>query len=105
MDANALSQVIYAGTNGEGPLIPTTPRGGHVWTTLNADAGPVSWTDVTQGINPQGFPISSIALDAADPLGKTAYVAIMGFHTPHVWKTTNAGVSWSDYTPICPMRQ
>jgi hypothetical protein len=32
-DANGLSQVIYVGTNGEGPLMPTTPRGGRVWVT------------------------------------------------------------------------
>ena len=69
-DANGLSQVIYVGTNGEGPLIPTTPRGGHVWVTTNADAGPTSWVDVTQAINPQMFPISSIAPDAADPLAR-----------------------------------
>ncbi len=102
VDVNGLSQVIYVGTNGEGPLIPTTPRGGHVWVTTNADAGPQSWFDITQGINPQGFPISSIALDAGDPLGKTAYVGIMGFHTAHVWKTTNAGVSWIDFTGNLP---
>jgi photosystem II stability/assembly factor-like uncharacterized protein len=101
-DVNGLSQVIYVGTNGEGPLIPTTPRGGHVWVTTNGDAGPPSWVDVTQGINPQGFPISSIALDAADPLGKTAYVAIMGFHVSHVWKTTNAGLSWTDFSTNLP---
>ena len=101
-DANGLSQAIYAGTNGEGPQIATTPRGGHVWVTLNADASTGAWVDVTQTINPQGFPISSIALDATDPLGKTAYVAIMGFHTPHVWKTTNAGISWANFTATLP---
>src|SRR6266496_3848310 len=101
-DANGLSQVIYVGTNGEGPLVPTIPRGGHVWVTTNADAGPGTWADVTQSINPQGFPVSGIALDAADPLGKTAYVAIMGFHTPHLWKTTNAGISWTDFTATLP---
>lgn len=101
-DVNGLSQVIYAGTNGEGPSIPTTPRGGHVWVTTSVDSGPQSWADVTQGINPQGFPISSIALDSADPLGKTAYVGIMGFHTAHVWKTTNAGGSWTDFTANLP---
>lgn len=56
----------------------------------------------TQAINPQGFPISSITLDSADPLGNTAYVTIMGFHTSHVWKTTNAGVSWTDFTANLP---
>jgi hypothetical protein len=97
-DTNGYSQTIYAGTNGEGPLISTTPTGGHVWVTTNADGGPLTWTDVTQGINPRHFPISSIAIDSTDPLGKTAYVGIMGFHTSHVWKTTNAGASWTDFT-------
>jgi hypothetical protein len=101
-DSNGYSQVIYAGTNGDGPLVPTTPTGGHVWVTTNSDGGPLSWNDVTQAINPQGFPISSIALDSADPLGNTAYVTIMGFHTSHVWKTTNAGGSWTDFTANLP---
>src|SRR4051812_3405986 len=101
-DSNGFSQVIYAGTNGEGPLIPTVPTGGHVWVTTNADGGPLTWIDVTQAINPQGFPISSIALDSADPLGNTAYVTIMGFHTSHVWKTTDAGGSWTDFTANLP---
>lgn len=101
-DINGLSQVIFAGTNGEGPLIPTIPRGGHVWVTTNADMGLQAWADLTQGINPQGFPISAIALDVADPLGKTAYVGVMGFHTAHVWKTTNAGLLWTDFTANLP---
>jgi hypothetical protein len=101
-DANGYSQTIYAGTNGEGPLIPTTPLGGRVWVTTNADGGPLTWADVTQAINPQAFPIPSIALDSTDPLGHTAYVAIMGFHSSHVWKTTNAGASWIDFTANLP---
>ena len=101
-DSNGLSQVIYAGTNGEGPLISTTPTGGHVWVTTNADGGPLTWSDVTQSINPQGFPISSIAVDSTDPLAKTAYVGIMGFNTSHVLKTTNAGLSWADFTANLP---
>ena len=101
-DSNGFSQVVYAGTNGEGPLISTVPTGGHLWVTTNADGGPLTWNDVTQAINPQGFPISSIALDSADPLGNTAYVTIMGFHTSHVWKTSNAGTSWTDFTANLP---
>jgi hypothetical protein len=101
-DSNDLSQVIYAGTNGEGPLIPTIPTGGHLWLTTNADGGPLTWNNVTQAINPQGFPISSIALDSTDPLGNTAYVTIMGFHTSHIWKTSEAGGSWTDFTANLP---
>src|SRR5207244_11541211 len=29
-------------------------------------------------------------------------IAIMGFHGSHVWKTTNAGVSWIDFTANLP---
>lgn len=101
-DSNGLSQVIYAGTNREGPLISSTPIGGHVWVTTDVDGGPLTWNDVTQAINPKGFPISSIALDSSDPLGNTAYVTIMGFHTSHVWKTINAGVAWTDFTANLP---
>ena len=61
-----------------------------------------TWIDRTGPINPQGFPISGIALDSSDPLGKTAYVTIMGFNVSHVWKTTNAGVSWSDFSGNLP---
>src|SRR5205085_4627603 len=84
------------------PVISSTPTGGHVWVTTNADGGPLTWNDVTRAINPQGFSISSIALDSADPLGNTAYVAIMGFHTSHVWKTSDAGNSWTDFTANLP---
>ena len=101
-DSNAYSQTIYAGTNGEGPRISTIPNGGHLWITTNSDGGPVTWVDRTGPINPQGFPISSIAVDSSDPLGRTAYVTIMGFNVSHVWKTANAGVSWSDFTGNLP---
>ena len=56
------------------------------------------FSDVTnngpQGnINPNQFPISSVAIDSSDTTGYTAYVTVMGFTggTGHVWKTTNAG--------------
>lgn len=98
VDSVSNSQVIYAGTNGYGPLIGASPHGGRVWVTTNSDADLGSWADRTGPINPQAYPISSIAIDPADPSGQTAYVGIMGFHTSHVWKTTNAGVSWTDFT-------
>src|ERR1700686_223796 len=60
-------------------------------------------TNVTQTVNPSGYAISSVAMDKSDATGKTAYVGIMGFSTPsyptsHVWKTANAGASWTDWT-------
>ena len=111
------SLVIYATTSGDGPLNGplTSPVGGNVWVTANATAGPASFTNVTnngpQGsINPSQFPISSVAMDASDQTGGTAYVTVMGFTAApgsttapgHVWKTTNFGASWTDYTASLP---
>ena len=100
--ASGYSQVIYAGTNGLGPLLPASPSGGHVWVTTNSDAGLPSWFDRTGSVNPRAYPISSIVIDPLDPTGETAYVAVMGFHTSHVWKTTNAGISWTDFNANLP---
>jgi hypothetical protein len=107
-DANG-SQVIYATTSGRGPLTATTPAGGHVWVTTNATAGATSFADVTangpQGsINPNQFPVSSVAIDPSDTTGATAFVTIMGFTggTGHVWKTTNAGAAWTEFTANLP---
>lgn len=96
------SQVIYATTDGPGPLNATSPTGGNVWVTSNATAGITAFTEVSQNINPNQFPVSSVAIDRSDGTGATAYVTIMGFTggPGHVWKTTNAGASWTDFTGI-----
>jgi large repetitive protein len=101
------SNVIYAGTDGFGPLIPTTPAGGHVWVSTSGAGGPSTWIDQTAAINPQVFPISGIAIDTSDATGLTAYVSIMGFSTTsfptsHVWKTINGGALWTDFTGNLP---
>ncbi len=104
-DSNG-SKVIYATTSGfgpiNGPLYPTA--GGHVWVTTNATLGVPAFADVTGSINPNGFPLSGVAIDSSDATGGTAYVTVMGFTggTGHVWKTTNAGASWSDFTGNLP---
>ncbi len=59
--------------------------------------------NATQNVNPNGYAISTVAMDSSDGTGNTAYVGIMGFSTPgfptsHVWKTANAGASWTDWT-------
>ena len=105
------SSVIYAVTSGFGPLDGPlyTPTGGHVWVTTDATTGSTAFADVTnngpQGnINPNQFPISAVALDSSDSTGKTAYVTVMGFTggPGHVWKTTNAGTTWTDFTGNLP---
>jgi hypothetical protein len=105
------SGTVYATTSGLGPLEGPTqsPAGGRVWVTTNASAGSAAFIDVTnngpQGnINPNQYPISGVAIDPSDVSGKTAYVTIMGFTggPGHVWKTTNAGTSWVDFTGNLP---
>ena len=102
LDGNGFSNVIYAGTDGFGPLIPTTPPGGRLWVSTNVTDGPTTWTDQTGSTNPSGFPVSAIALDGSDAGGLTAYITIMGFHVSHVWKTLNGGQSWSDFSGNLP---
>jgi hypothetical protein len=96
------SKVMYAGTDGFGPLVPTTPPGGHVWVSTNVPGGLSTWVDQTGPINPGNFPISGIAMDNSDTQGLTAYVSIMGFHVSHVWRTANGGFSWTDFTANLP---
>ena len=108
LDSNG-SEAIYATTSGMGPLAASTPIGGRVWVTTNATAGIPSFADTTnngpQGnINPNQFPISSVAIDPSDATGSTAYVTVMGFTggPGHIWKTTNAGAAWTDFTANLP---
>lgn len=96
---NNNSTVVYAVTNGYGPL--SGRPGGEVWVTTNA--GATLMANATQNVNPNGYAISSVAMDRSDATGKTAYVGIMGFSTQafptsHVWKTVNAGASWADWS-------
>ncbi len=95
-DANG-SKVIYAGTDGLGGS--TNPAGGRVFVTTT---GAAPMTDMTGSINPTEYPVSGIAVDTSDATGQTAFVTIMGFHVAHVFKTTNAGASWTNFTASLP---
>ena len=108
---NSGSEVLYATTSGAGPLdgAVSTPAGGQVWVTPYATAGVPVFADVTnngpQGnINPNQFPVSSVAIDPSDPTGGTAYVTVMGFTggAGHVWRTVNKGAAWTDFTGNLP---
>lgn len=105
------SSVIYATTSGLGPIDGplSSPNGGHVWVTTNATAGIPGFADATNNgpvgsINPNQYPISGVAIDSSDATGSTAYVTVMGFTggPGHIWKTTNAGGGWTDFTANLP---
>ena len=102
-DIHNNSTVVYAVTNGYG-LLSGRP-GGEVWVTINAGVSLMAnvTQDAAQSVNPNGYAISTVAMDRSDATGKTAYVGIMGFSTPsfptlHVWKTANAGTTWTDWS-------
>jgi hypothetical protein len=97
-DGSGFSKVIYAGTDGLGGA--TSPAGGRVFVTTSA--GTTLMVDRTGTINPGQFPVSAIAIDPMDATGQTAYVAIMGFHVGHVFKTTNAGQTWNAFSTNLP---
>jgi len=90
----SLSPVVYATSEGTGPNGGFV--GGEVWATTNAATTLMS--NVTGGINPKNYTISSVAIDKSVANGQTAYVGIMGFGVSHVFKTANAGGSWTDWT-------
>jgi hypothetical protein len=95
------SNVVYATTEGSGPNCTGScggPFGGSVWVTTNAAT--TQMANVTGNINPLNYTISSVAMDDSDTTGKTAYVGLMGFvgtGNAHIWKTTNAGQSWTAF--------
>ena len=95
---HGFSNVVYATTDGNGPIVgPTNPPGGRVFVSVNADSAMPSFADVTANINPRQYPVSSVAIDLGDATGQTAYVTIMGFGVSHVFKTTNAGGTWTAF--------
>jgi hypothetical protein len=98
-DSLGRSNVMYAGSDGLGPIFPT---GGHIWVATTVSSGAGGWVDRTGLTNPSSYPVSSIALDTSDATGRTAYAAIMGFFVSHVWKTADAGSSWTDFTANLP---
>jgi photosystem II stability/assembly factor-like uncharacterized protein len=78
--AYSSSQVIYTGS-AQGRVM------------LSQDGG-ATWNDRTSNLPPRT--IESITVAPSDVSGATAYVTLGGYGSGHVWKTTNAGQSWSD---------
>ncbi len=85
---NAGAQVIYAGM--AGALDGGGSAGGHLFVTQAAGtvtsasawsdmtASPVTTNGLTSTFNPNGYDLSSIAVDPHDGTGRTVYVTVMG---------------------------
>lgn len=108
---NSGSQVVYAGM--AGTLDGRVNAGGHLFVTQAAQTGTSvsAWSDVTNSpvtnglittFNPNGYDISSIAVDSHDATGNTVYVTILGFHVAHVYRSTDAGAHWTNISRNLP---
>ncbi len=89
---------------GNSDLVWIGHNNGDVYKTTNGtDPSPI-WTKVDDGWLP-GRTATSIALDPANP--DVVYVSFGGFSTGNVWRSTNAGATWSDVSgglPSAPVR-
>ena len=115
---DAGSTVLYAGM--AGTLDGGGNDGGHVFANTAAGHASAStvWTDIAKStvtndgadagvFNPGGFDISSLAADPHDATGETVYATVMGFagngtNAPHVYRSTNAGASWTNISSNLP---
>ena len=115
---NAGSTVLYAGMAGTldgggnygGHLFANTAAGSASASTVWADAAKSTVTNdaADAGVfNPGAFDISSVVADPHDASGKTVYATVMGFagngtNAPHVYRSTDAGASWTNISSNLP---
>jgi hypothetical protein len=95
------SEVIYAGLAGS--LDGGGSIAGHLFVTKTANVAftSSSWTD-TALPNTGSFDVSSIVVDPHDTTGATVYATIMGFGVPHVYRSTNFGMTWTNISANLP---
>ncbi|MGI4755575.1 MAG: choice-of-anchor D domain-containing protein [Janthinobacterium lividum] len=107
---NSGSSVLYAGLAGVADGGSSFAGGLYVNTSANTATSSTVWTNVAgnrvtndpSGFNAGGFDISSIAVDPSDSTGSTVYATIMGFGYPHVYRSTNAGGTWTNISSNLP---
>ena len=102
------SPILYAGLSGVADGGSTF--GGRIFVTTGANLPTAVWTDRTispvtndpAGFNPGQFDVSSISVDPNDATGQTVYATILGFGYPHVYRSTNAGATWTNISANLP---
>jgi len=65
---------------------------GDVYRTVDGTSASPTWTQLDGATLPDRY-VFRIAIDPATPA--TAYVSLGGFSQPNVWRTTDAGATWS----------
>ena len=104
------SSVLYAGLAGAADGGST--YGGQIFvnTAANVATSSTAWTNIaassvtndSAGFNAGGFDVSSIAVDPSDATGQTVYATVMGFGYPHLYRSTNAGATWTNISANLP---
>jgi hypothetical protein len=111
--ANTMISALAAG----GPALPDSSSAviyagredGEIFVSTAAESGASSFVNrsISAAIGPGGCPgsgaspkggckISWIAVDTLDATGQTAVATVMGFGVGHVWRTNNAGMTWTN---------
>ena len=91
-----------AAPSGASSVIYVGRADGRIYVSTAAESGPASFNYRGFTLLSQGYKISSIAVDSSDPTGKTAVATVMGFGVGHVWRTTDAGVNWTNISGSLP---
>ncbi len=82
-----------------------------LWMTTTADSASTAWTSVTPptSLNPGAnwnpsfpFKISALWVEPSVSTGLTVYATVQGFNTPHVLKSTDGGLNWTNITGNLP---
>src|SRR5947209_7710971 len=99
---SALASGGPAAPSGASSGIYAARSDGSLYVSTAAESGPAGFVNRTATLVSSGYKISSIAVDGSDPSGNTAVTTVMGFGVGHVWRTTNAGQSWSNISGNLP---
>ncbi len=91
LDQNPVLSLSVSHTSPETIYAATAPELGRAGLFVSSDGG-TSWTNVTRDL-PDRY-LMEVAVDPHD--AAIAYVAIGGFGTSHLYKTTTMGKSWID---------
>jgi hypothetical protein len=94
--SGSAAAVIYAGLEDGRVFVSTAAESGQSSFNDRSIAAATSGCPVSGASASGGCKISSIAVDTLDGTGQTAVATVMGFGVGHVWRTNNAGMTWTN---------
>jgi hypothetical protein len=88
--------VIYAGREDGQIFVSTAAESGQSSFVSRSISAATTGCPASGASASGGCRISSIAVDVEDATGQTAVATVMGFGVGHVWRTNNAGMTWTN---------